>query len=848
MGVAMSADGVVRAFLSHASENKAFVEAVAQQLGRQYCVFDKYEFASGVEFRQAIDRGLDQSGIFVLFASKQSLAKFWVGYEMDEARARIIRGAIDRILVYVIDSAVDIADVPEFFKRAKIEVGMTAAQIARDIVMHVEDMLRLRGGKYYVGRGADHDTFSRLMLNRVGGRSPNLFFIHGLPGIGRREFLRRVGRDSLSLRKQVQIRVGEGHTIHDLLIQLGDAAGTTSTKRSLAVEAARIRGLSEDQACSEVVELLREMVSSAELPVIVDEGGLLSGNATLEEWFRPVLAALRGGADTYCAIVSNRKVQDASEFGLVIHRLAPIDADATKLLISQHAADAGLLLDDQQLDEFAKYVSGYPPAAQYAVQQALEYGVELILASKERLVDFRRKFFLGYIEKLGLGADGVSSVLLRVLSSFSPLPLPALARCAKEDAEAVAASIARLIDISLVNVDGGLYRIADPAAEAAAKHFGLPSPAESKLVAHALRDLLEDAELDVRRLDVSRALFKAARIAGDDALAEGVVRLTSDVVGLVERCYHERRYEDAVRAGMLAMDEAPRAVHALGYLVRALVQLERWERAEEFLNRYKALAPLRDYYFLKAFMAKRKGEIDDAIRFYELSHDAGRTGVSISRELSQCYAFVEDYEKANRYLREALSREGENRFVLDLWATIAAHLNDRAGAEEALGRLQSVDEPMFYLFRKSRIEWLFGDPVAALIAAREAVKCNARPPFQVLAQLALCEQVAGSAEEAAKLIDQLDRDFGSTRKDVRTGLRVRWLLSQDQAEAASTLLETTRNKRSKSYSFLKRDVLLGLSKSATNPEVARAFASQAEDYSSRLGDKLPDIAELDVQA
>lgn len=64
---------VLRAFLSHSSTQKEFVEAVARELGRQYCVFDKYSFHTGDDLHEAIKRGLNDSSLFVLFASKEAL-------------------------------------------------------------------------------------------------------------------------------------------------------------------------------------------------------------------------------------------------------------------------------------------------------------------------------------------------------------------------------------------------------------------------------------------------------------------------------------------------------------------------------------------------------------------------------------------------------------------------------------------------------------------------------------------------------------------------------------------------------------------------------------------------------
>lgn len=71
----------MKAFLSHSSQDKQFVGAVAKELGRQFCVFDEQVFETGNEFKDSIERGLDESSVFVLFASRKALESIWVKFE-----------------------------------------------------------------------------------------------------------------------------------------------------------------------------------------------------------------------------------------------------------------------------------------------------------------------------------------------------------------------------------------------------------------------------------------------------------------------------------------------------------------------------------------------------------------------------------------------------------------------------------------------------------------------------------------------------------------------------------------------------------------------------------------------
>lgn len=103
----------MKAFLSHSSLNKDYVEAVALELGRQFCVFDKFAFHSGIEFKTSIERGLDDSSIFVLFASPEALASLWVNFEITEAFYGLLKKRLHRILVLFLGDQLPIEKLPE---------------------------------------------------------------------------------------------------------------------------------------------------------------------------------------------------------------------------------------------------------------------------------------------------------------------------------------------------------------------------------------------------------------------------------------------------------------------------------------------------------------------------------------------------------------------------------------------------------------------------------------------------------------------------------------------------------------------------------------------------------------
>ncbi len=86
-----------KAFLSHSSVDKGFVEATARRLGRRRINFDIWAFETGESFIQAIRKAIAGSDFFVLFASRESLKSLWVKFEIQEAEELLRLADIDAV-------------------------------------------------------------------------------------------------------------------------------------------------------------------------------------------------------------------------------------------------------------------------------------------------------------------------------------------------------------------------------------------------------------------------------------------------------------------------------------------------------------------------------------------------------------------------------------------------------------------------------------------------------------------------------------------------------------------------------------------------------------------------------
>lgn len=758
----------MKAFLSHSSRDKQFVRAVAKELGRQFCVYDEQAFATGEELKESIERGLDESSVFVLFASREALKSIWVEFETDEAWYRRLRRNLTKSLVYLVSSDVDIHDLPEWLRRALIRREKTSKVVARDIRHHLEELLRQRQQSYFFGRSEELEQLERALTPLDASLPPHALFVTGLPGIGRRSLVKRTTPTTLNLRKHVEIRVREGDAINDICISVADHIEPYSTSQGFERIIREIRNLSDQEALERTLHNLRALVEAGELPVFYDEGGLLDGEGYIREPIHAIIAELSPNDDAYIFFVSHRRPQPILGVPLPVISVRRLKEDDTKRLLIKLAGDANIKITAGDVSELAEYVVGYPPAAYFAVRQAKDYGLELVINDKSRLIEFRSSVFLRHLTGISLG--DYEQALLRVLAVYSPMPLLVMANVLGVDPHALSNIVVKLIDLALVTItEEGYYRIADPVADIVMHAFGLVTKKEHEIVAKSLSAFLKKQKIDTPRLELSRVLFRAATFAKNQSISRHAFHLASDLINLTESLYHSRRYDEALQVGYIALHERPNSERARDFLIRSLIQEERWQEEEEQINELYKFSHVKEVYFLTGFLERKRGKIPLAINSYRKSLDHGKRGGAISRELAFCYFVSGDMQEASRYVEEALQSHGDNPYMVDLWVQIATRQRDEASARKALERLEIISKPLYYFHRLARVEYAFGRLLEARIAARRAVECEGSPPFEVLANLTYYEIEQKNLSDAENLLGRLDREFRNTRRDIRIG-------------------------------------------------------------------------------
>ena len=185
-----------RAFLSHSSRDKPTVRNVAEHLGRAAVVYDEFAFEAGDEFKAAILKGLGQSELFVLFASRGALDREWVQFEIESAEEALASQALSQVVTYIIDPDLDLGDLPDWIKSTLVRRQQEPGLIALDIRRLLGEKTLALLPSYFVGRQneLEQDLTQITSMNDPETRPP--IVVYGLTGIGRRTLLGAVARDN----------------------------------------------------------------------------------------------------------------------------------------------------------------------------------------------------------------------------------------------------------------------------------------------------------------------------------------------------------------------------------------------------------------------------------------------------------------------------------------------------------------------------------------------------------------------------------------------------------------------------------------------------------------------------
>lgn len=796
---------MIKAFLSYSSKDQRFVDQVAKALGRQYVIFDKYAFNTGIDLLESMQEGLSESTIFVFFASRSALQSQFVNYELSEAHRLFSLQQLEQTLTFIIDEKMELDDIPEWLRRAKIDRPLNPIDAATRIRQHINLIQSKQTPNLFINRSREFELAAQFFAPASGEESPRYLLIIGLPGIGRRTFASEIGRRLLSLSRTCVIDVDSGDNIQELALKIADRAGYSATNADFIAQSKLILNLSEAEATDRILIDLRQLVAADFLPVLVDSGGMIDDYGKLSKPISSLLANIRADDTLYLCLVTNRHPVPPPGSQLPTVTVPELAEPDMRVLVSTLARKRDLPLTAEERNELADYLGGFPPAAYYAVEAASHQSVAIILARKKQLLDFTAAVFVRFLSTLRLSDH--AKQILKVLATHNPLPGRVVEKVTGMSHDEVINVLDELRSLSIFTVDDwGLFRPAAPIHESLLREFGWADTKQAKIVASELTEHVQNLPSEQPLLELTRTIFRATLLSGQ-IVQPDMLRLSSDWIAITEQKYHQGMYADAVEFGKIAVQLRPENTNARSYLIRSLVRENRWSEAEKEIDELQGYTRPSWIHFLRGFLYRHRRQPDAALDEYRLAEDQGFYGLALLREIATCYFYLGDYGQAKAYINRAASKAPDNRYVLDLKTQIAIRVRDKKMAEDALGNLRLVEMDSWYFHRESSFHLAFGDLDQAVKMSKKSIEAvMGKVPYEFYVQLINSSIESPDFKSAEFGISEAKRHYNRSRHDTNCILEARIELSRDRCSDAEQLLQGVQDRTTPLFRQIELDI------------------------------------------
>lgn len=386
-----------RAFLSHSSRQKDLVRKVANNLGKASCVFDEYEFETGMPIFEEIKKGIGESDVFVLFLSDDALNSEWVKNEIIEIKNLIDNGLHKQFFPILIDKSINVAGddrIPSWLKKYLLLpltehyiITKKIQQRLRDVTLDKNPLFKAKA-KLFVGRQDLFDLFESKIYN-VSEHKPKSIIVSGLEGIGRRTFLKKAFvRDERikDFYDPIYITLDTKDSIEDFILKLQDYKGENTSDYL-----EQLAQIDYQEKVSEAKELLIKIKNNNEFVFLIDSGCIIKPTRQIADWYLEIIDDKEfENLFTINVISRFRPSNDIlrNNHNLLHFNISNLsDKDTEKLFVKYYTL-LQLDLRKEQAEEILKILNGIPSQIHYSVERIKDFGITETIKRKDEIIDY----------------------------------------------------------------------------------------------------------------------------------------------------------------------------------------------------------------------------------------------------------------------------------------------------------------------------------------------------------------------------------------------------------------------------------------------------------------------------
>ena len=622
---------MIKAFISHSSEQKPFVLNLVEALGRDYCLVDCYNFDSAYKTLDEIYRKIDQSTVFVLLLSKASLDSDWVKEEVRYSRRKLEPGCLDRFWPFIVDEALSIEDCPEWMRKDEcfnLKKFKSYKVLAHDIEQKFRRIIWSKNPKrkqletLMVGRNADIEKFEDIYQS-ARGLNLKALVVSGRDGVGKDMFiskcLDKIGGYSAET-APYSINIGNKEGIENFIIQLNLITLTYNEAQLLDV----LRG-STMQKVEAAAALSNEILNTNSVLSVNDDMACVLPTRQLADWLVEMVEN-SSLCNKLGIFIKSRKVLNSfsdTHHPRIGHiSLSPLDTkDRLKLFYSLLRIYNLTGISDDDARWFVEKLLHSPSQLVKAVEALAQRPLAMVKRDIGTLVSWGDTQISPMLRQFFGNED--SKHILIILSKLDIVSYSILEGFFGERIMEAMREIDEMIDFGIVSVFGSheqFFRLDHYLSDYIKRcHIQLPPDLDS-LLSEVLQNEIETS-LDITE-DVSVYLYEKKRLIMSGMGRREDFLIPSVVVNSVMEVYNRQEYLQVISL----CDEVLNDMH------------------NYFPDQERELR----YWLCSALARIAHKRFNDEVRYFK--------GVELCFLRGFYHRNAKEYEKAERWLREALEK------------------------------------------------------------------------------------------------------------------------------------------------------------------------------------------------
>ena len=674
----------MRVFLSHSSNDKSYVNYVADNISSDEAIIDERSFIPGRLSSEEMKRLVMGCDIFVFFISSSSLENKNVKYEIEQYNQSLFE-INKKFMPLIIEDGIKYDDrrIPQWMR----DYNIRRVYRPKKAVACIDETIRLMTWKQYDiirkkdsifrGRNEYVEKFEYRFNDRKLGKAI-CYCVSGFETIGRTSLLNYCLKKVGKIRQEYSFQsfsLNSTDSIEDFIFKLDELG---------VAKPALIENLS-NKTINEKIQIaseqLNNFIENDEVAHIVDNGCIITNNGIVAEWFKKLLdnvssnnlgAKLAISAKYKCNALPSPKMWNIS-----IPEFSPTER---RWLLEAYLDLFDVPLTDDEFEICLNWLQGYPQQILLLAQGLSEQGFNAIREKSNEIVGFNTHKIEGVLAKY-LDDD-------RKISFIATLARPELVKVSDilysfGNDEFYKDLLTELLSLSIcvfVGVSNEYIRINDTVRDYLnRKRFKINNTALDKLG----KKILSDFEKDRHGIPDSSELYFYMQ----DTI------LRKNIENIDEKYIFPSHFSKCMREIYNKRDNDNEVIKIAEYLISKKKYIDINVLKSAYYYLCLALARKKDYrviqesihlddadkYFARGFYYRKVGEWYKAIENLQRAITANTKHKRAKRELVTAYMRLYKYEEAFLLAKQSYEDDSSNIYFAHVYfkCLLSKYANNR---------------------------------------------------------------------------------------------------------------------------------------------------------------------------